>query len=164
MRGEGCIHLEEGPLPFWSSFSALFCSRPCPGAFFSRTGVSLEDFCYICSSRLLSSTFFLLFGRPEPPPESKKPSKTWYRRQKTRVREFLKNVLPRPSLAPSGLLLGILWVIFGLLGLPLVALGAPRAPKSRQKARKKCILNLPGRPEAPKVPQSSKMGPKRCPK
>ena len=164
MRGEGGTRRRQGPPPFLSSFFALFCSRPCPGAFFSRTGVSLEVFFTFVRLACSLLPFFLLFGRPEASPESKKPPKTWYCRQKSRFHEFLKNVLPRPSLAPSGLLLGIIWVVFGLLGLPLVALGAPRAPKSRQKAHKKYILNLPGRPEAPKVPQSSKMGPKRYPK
>ena len=60
---------------------------------------------------------------------------------------------------------------FGRFWAPWASFGGPWAPKGlpkSKKERRKYVLNLPGRPERPKVAQrslqASKMDPKRCQK
>ena len=137
MRGEGCIHFDEGPLPFWSSFSALFCSRPCPGAFFTRTGVSLEVFFIFVRVACSLLRFFSFLGGPSPPQRAKNHQIRCTVDKKQGFANFSKTCFQDPLWLP----LGSFWASFGSFLGSLGSLWWPLGPQGRPKVDKKRIKN-----------------------
>ena len=129
-------------------------------------GSSGVFFCFF-SSLLIFSCFFFVFALPWALPDPKKPLKSLYCRQISKVHQIGKSQFLRPLWGASGTTFG---VIFGTLGTLGALLGGTWGPKGRSKLQKSvkkrapesdltCFGALRVRKGCPGVPTASTMAP-----
>ena len=169
--------LHHRPLPCWTLEGAFRVPFRYVFVFFRILSRCYAFFCTLCgssavflcffSSLLIFWCFFFVFELPRALPDPKKPLKSLYCRQISKVHQIGQSYFLRPLWGASGTTFG---VIFGTLGTLGALLGGTWGPKGRWKLQKSVKKRGPesgftcfgalGVPKCcPGVPTASKMAP-----